>query len=132
MFANAEDQAEAPDAKVSNRTKAREAFFLDFAREIRQALPDVPLMVTGGFRTRRGIENAISRGDCSLAGLGRPAVLHPNLPKNLVLNPDVEDEDARFSVHRVESSPVLDWLGLQTVGTGAQSVRYALRMQTPP
>ncbi|KAK8069733.1 hypothetical protein PG994_006349 [Apiospora phragmitis] len=41
--------------KKSERTKAREAFFLEFASAVRSEIGgDVPLMVTGGFRSRGG------------------------------------------------------------------------------
>jgi hypothetical protein len=83
-------------------------------------------MVTGGFRTRLGIENAISRGDCDMAGLARPAVMNPALPSDVIFNENVSDEDAKFPIHKVEPSPWLDWLGLRSVGAGAASVSSSL------
>jgi 2,4-dienoyl-CoA reductase-like NADH-dependent reductase (Old Yellow Enzyme family) len=40
-------------------TRVREAYFLEYAAAIRQ-VARMPLMVTGGFRTRRGMEDAIA------------------------------------------------------------------------
>ena len=37
---------------------AREAYFLEYAQDIRKAV-SLPLMVTGGFRTKDGIEDAL-------------------------------------------------------------------------
>jgi hypothetical protein len=37
-----------PDGK-SERTLEREAYFLEFATEVRKRFPDLVLMVTGGF-----------------------------------------------------------------------------------
>src|SRR5450631_1526507 len=47
---------EAPPKKPS--TLAREAYFLDFARALRSRLK-MPLMLTGGLRTREGMEAAL-------------------------------------------------------------------------
>lgn len=40
-------------------TRKREAYFLDYSQTIREVC-DCPLMVTGGFRTRTFIEEAIA------------------------------------------------------------------------
>ncbi len=61
----------APLKKAS--TIQREAFFLDFAKIIREQFPDLVLMVTGGFRTRGAMEEAVATGACDLIGLARPA-----------------------------------------------------------
>jgi hypothetical protein len=44
----------------------------------------MPLMVTGGFRTRAGIESALADGDCDLVGLGRPLCWQPDFPRRLL------------------------------------------------
>lgn len=106
----------------SDRTKAREAFFLEFAHTMRREVPDVPLMVTGGFRTRRGVEAAISEGGCDLAGIGRPATVNPILPKDVILNPTVKDDDAVFHVKKIQPGWLLTKLGLKMVGAAADSV----------
>lgn len=106
----------------SERTKAREAFFLDFANTIRRDLPDVPLMVTGGFRTRQGLEAAVRDEACDLAGIGRPAAVKPLLPKEVILNPKVKDEDAVFHVKKIQASWWMTKIGLKVVGAAADSV----------
>jgi 2,4-dienoyl-CoA reductase-like NADH-dependent reductase (Old Yellow Enzyme family) len=55
-------------------TKQREAYFLDYAEQVR-AVTTVPLMVTGGFRSAAGMREAISSGATDLVGLGRPYAL---------------------------------------------------------
>ena len=57
---------------ASDSTRAREAYFLEYARTVRQVVGDVPLAVTGGFRTRDGMASAVSSADCDVVGLGRP------------------------------------------------------------
>ena len=53
-------------------TRAREAYFLDYARTVRALAGDVPLAVTGGFRSRTAMEGAIGAGECDVVGIGRP------------------------------------------------------------
>lgn len=58
------------------------ATFIDYVRQAKAAV-DVPIMVTGSFRTREGIEEAVASGDTDLVGLARPLVLVPDLPHQL-------------------------------------------------
>ncbi|GKT66373.1 NADPH dehydrogenase [Colletotrichum tofieldiae] len=113
------------DEKKSDRTKAREAFFLEFARAIRRDFPDVPLMVTGGFRSRQGMEAALANNGCDLIGLARPAVLNPALPKNTILAPDIKDEDAKLYARKIEAPWIAQKLGIKAIGAGAESAWYA-------
>ncbi|KAJ4418770.1 hypothetical protein N0V82_005335 [Gnomoniopsis sp. IMI 355080] len=109
----------------SDRTKAREAFFLEFAKSIRSSFPNVPLMVTGGFRTRQGMEAAVVEGGCDLVGIARPAALNPTLPKNVVFNSEVKDEDARLFTKKVKVPWIMKQIG-PGVGSGAESVSLLL------
>jgi 2,4-dienoyl-CoA reductase-like NADH-dependent reductase (Old Yellow Enzyme family) len=59
-------------------TRAREAYFLDYARTVRSMVGDIPLAVTGGFRTRAAMEAAVNAGECDVIGLGRPTVTTPD------------------------------------------------------
>lgn len=111
----------APTEK-SARTVAREAFFLEFAEIIRVQFPDTPLMVTGGFRTRSGMVEAVQGGGCDMVGIGRPAVLDPALPKKVLLNPAVSNEDSRLVTRSVAPSRLANWTGIKAVGSGAESV----------
>ena len=108
----------------SARTQAREAFFLTFANAVRSRFPDVPLMVTGGFRTRGGMAAAIRAGDCDLIGLGRPTVLDPRLPRNIIFNPDKGDSDRLYTVRwdNTWSSWMGRLMGSRSVGAGLETV----------
>ena len=64
-------------------TRRREAYFLEYAREIRQAV-SIPLMVTGGFRSRDAMEAALTRDGIDLIGLARPLCVHPDGPRHLL------------------------------------------------
>ena len=113
------------DKAPSSHTVAREAFFLEFARAIRSEIPTTPLMVTGGFRTRQGMISAVKDNDaCDLIGLGRPAVLEPTLPKDIIFNPEVPDEKARLTTQAVAPSWTSKVLGIKGVGAGAETVSF--------
>ncbi|EEY23468.1 NADPH dehydrogenase [Verticillium alfalfae VaMs.102] len=113
----------------SERTKAREAFFLDFAAAIRDQFPDVPLVVTGGFRTRQGMESAVREGGCDAVGIGRPAVLNPSLPVNTVFNKEVDDASAKVYAKKVETPWFLQKIGMKNVGAGIETAWYAKAMR---
>ena len=68
---------------MKESTRRREAYFAEYARAIRE-VATMPLMVTGGFRTRAGMETAIVEGDCDVIGLGRPLCTEPDLPRRLL------------------------------------------------
>lgn len=64
-------------------TRRREAYFLEYAREIRGGTR-MPLMVTGGFRTGRAMAAAVETGEADVIGLGRPLCVDPDLPARLL------------------------------------------------
>jgi len=61
-----------------DRTLAREAYFLEFAREIAKAAT-MPLMVTGGIRRREVAEQVIASG-VAIAGIATALAIRPDLP----------------------------------------------------
>ena len=111
-----------PATERSARTAAREAFFLEFAAEVRKEFPQVPLIVTGGFCSRKGMMAAVAGGECDMVGLGRPAVLNPLLPKTVVLNSGVRDEDAVLYARKLATPWWLKFLGVRAIGAGIETV----------
>lgn len=111
-----------PEEKVSASTAARESFFLDFAKAIRSNFPNVLLMVTGGFRTRLGLEYAVKSGACDFVGIGRPAVIEPALPNTIVFNKKVSDEDARLPTKSFRKASLARTLGIKGLGGGTETV----------
>lgn len=67
-------------------TREREAYFLDFAAEARTRT-DVPLAVTGGFRSVGAMEEAVASGATDFVGLARALTLDPDLPKHAAADP---------------------------------------------
>jgi 2,4-dienoyl-CoA reductase-like NADH-dependent reductase (Old Yellow Enzyme family) len=91
---------EEPDPQnVAASTAAREAYFVDFAKAMRSEIK-IPLMVTGGFRTRAAMRHALDSGAADLIGLGRPMCYLPDAPKRLLrgteMLPRIENELALF------------------------------------
>ena len=70
--------------EVKETTKKREAYFIDYAKKARQSI-STPLVVTGGFRSQIGMEEAIRDGEIDMVGIARPFVLMPDLA-NKVFN----------------------------------------------
>lgn len=75
--------AEATDLPKAESTIKREAYFLEYAAAIRK-VAKMPMLVTGGFRTKAGMEAALASKECDLVGLGRPLCGEPDLPKRLL------------------------------------------------
>lgn len=74
---------DADSVPVRASTQVREAYFLDYAHAIRQ-VATMPLMVTGGFRTRSGMEAALAGGDTDVIGLARPFCTDPDAARQLL------------------------------------------------
>lgn len=108
----------------SERTAAREAFFLEFAKEVRQRHPGLVLMLTGGFRSRAGCEAAIRDGACDLVGIGRPAAVDPRFPL-LLLDESVGDEKAVLPLNKVPTPFYAKCMPRALVGAGAESVSFS-------
>ena len=68
---------------VQESTRAREAYFFDYAVAARR-VAKMPLMVTGGFRSARGMNEALSGGDIDMIGLARPLCIDPDFPARVL------------------------------------------------
>lgn len=66
-------------AARDDRTLAREAYFLEFARKIAE-VATMPLMVTGGIKRREVAETVIESG-VAMAGIATALAIEPNLPR---------------------------------------------------
>ncbi|KAM7212376.1 NADPH dehydrogenase [Rhypophila decipiens] len=144
MFAGSNDN-DSSNKKVqevlpaaSESSQKREAFFQTYCAAIRPTLSssahhETPLMLTGGFRTRKGMETALSIKDCDMVGIGRPAVINPHLPNNTILNTEVSDKDAIAYAKKV---PIPGWFGSiarkilpRVIGAGYETTWYAERIK---
>lgn len=67
---------------VKDSTHRREAYFLDYAARAR-AVCQVPLAITGGFRSVQGMEAALNSGHLDVVGLAKPFAVQPDLPARI-------------------------------------------------
>jgi len=86
-----------------------EAFFLEFAGATRAAAK-MPVMVTGGFRTRALMEAAVQSGELDIVGLGRPMIAAPETPERLL---DGEIESALARERSLNLFHMLPWFNMQ-------------------
>lgn len=100
----ADGMEEKEEQNVAPSTQAREAYFVDFAKAMQDSVK-VPLMVTGGFRTRAAMEQALADGAADVIGLGRPMCVMTDAPNQLLAG---RDELPRYE-NQLQLIP--DWLG---------------------
>ena len=74
---------DAPPAAAKASTVAREGYFLDYAGRMR-AVTKIPLMITGGMRSRAAMEDALTRGGMDVIGIGRPMCVDTDLCRQLL------------------------------------------------
>ena len=78
-------------AKIKASTQAREAYFLDYCEEVRK-LVSSPLMLTGGFRSLQGMEEALASGACDVIGVARSLAIQPDFPNQLLSGASVTSQ----------------------------------------
>jgi 2,4-dienoyl-CoA reductase-like NADH-dependent reductase (Old Yellow Enzyme family) len=99
---------EGEDGKRAS-TAAREAYFVAFAGAVR-AVAKMPVMVTGGFRTRRFMTEALAAGELDVVGLGRPMITAPETPHLLLAG---EIDRAPLDEGRIGLLQLIPWYSLQ-------------------
>ena len=91
-------------------TKQREAYFLDFAEKARLAT-DVPLVVTGGFRSVAGMNEALESNAVDMIGLARLLAIEPDAPLRLL-----EGKESRYQVKPISTGiKVVDKMAIMEV-----------------
>jgi 2,4-dienoyl-CoA reductase-like NADH-dependent reductase (Old Yellow Enzyme family) len=102
-------------------TRQREAYFLDYAEQVR-ARASMPLMLTGGLRSRSAMDDALSTEAIDLIGLGRPACLEPDLAGRLLRGaaPAARaPRDLKIGVKQLDDLGELTWHTTQLWRIGA-------------
>ncbi|WP_299963369.1 oxidoreductase [uncultured Roseobacter sp.] len=113
---------EAPTAYQHSKpsTRAREAYFLDYAQAIKSAL-GIPLMVTGGFRSRPAMDAALAQRQTDLIGMGRPFITEPGVAARLLTAPDARapaPEQGFPPAAELPRGAVLNWFCSQLARAG--------------
>lgn len=113
---------------IKDSTKAREAYFLEYAEKIRQRVKTA-LMVTGGFRSAEGMEKAIASGATDMVGVARPLAIEPDF-SNKVLS----GQPVRSSVKpRITGIKAIDDMAMmETIWYSRQMERIAKGKKPKP
>ena len=68
--------------RQASSSQQREAYFLEYARDIRAAVK-LPLAITGGFRSRAAMDAALADQAVDVIGLARPTCVEPDAGQRL-------------------------------------------------
>jgi 2,4-dienoyl-CoA reductase-like NADH-dependent reductase (Old Yellow Enzyme family) len=84
-------------SRAGIRSEADEAYFRPLARRAR-AVTRLPIILVGGLRSRRVMEEVLDAGDADFVSLCRPLICEPDLPNRL--REDVQGRSACISANR--------------------------------
>jgi 2,4-dienoyl-CoA reductase-like NADH-dependent reductase (Old Yellow Enzyme family) len=82
--------------KRKQSTVEREGYFLDFVAQVRAEV-EVPLAVTGGFRTAGGMIAALESGAADMVGLARTLAIQPDFPAEVLAGGEPRSKVKRLS-----------------------------------
>lgn len=88
---------------IKDSTKKREAYFLDYARKFRQ-ICDTTLVITGGFRSQKAINNALNNGELDIVGVAKPFAFDKNFAQKMLKNPDYNCQinEPKFGIKKLD------------------------------
>jgi 2,4-dienoyl-CoA reductase-like NADH-dependent reductase (Old Yellow Enzyme family) len=78
-------------------TRKREAYFLDFANQVKTK-SNIPLMVTGGFRSIEFSEEVLQNNELDVIGFGRPYLLDASFPQSFLDGKVIKDTPLNFKL----------------------------------
>lgn len=112
-----------PGAESASDGAAQGPYFIEFAKRARAATSK-PLMLTGGFKTRRQSEDALAGGAVDIIGLARALVLEPSLPDLWKAGQKPEPVFPRFSA--APEGGITAWytMRLTEIGTDREPVAF--------
>ena len=116
-----------PGAKASSDGSGRGPYFLDFARQAKE-VTKVPLMLTGGFKSREQAVDAIASGAADMVGLARAMVLNPRIAQDWLSEAGGDPEFPRF-----DSNPpggITAWFTMRLTALG-EDQEEAFKLDLP-
>lgn len=128
-------ESPAMSGSAAASTRAREAYFLEYAASVKDVAGDVPIAVTGGFRTHAGMDSAVSSGECDLVGIARPSATNPEAATDIFADEDAEltTREIRYGLRpvlgRVTNLKMLD--GLLNISWNTDQLHRLSRGQEP-
>jgi len=94
-------------SSAKESTLKREAYFLEYAEKAKQLL-DIPLVVTGGFRSAPAMNTALASGATDMIGLARPLAVDPALSEKLLA-----DDGYGIQLRKLTTGfPTLDFMAM--------------------
>ena len=73
---------------AAGQQRSREAYFVEFARLVRDRTT-VPLMLTGGLRTHETMQELVGQGTVDVVGIARPMAFVPDYPRRILAGEQV-------------------------------------------
>ena len=111
-------------------TIAREAYFLNYAEKIQKAI-NIPLMVTGGFRTSAGMNAALNAKACDLIGVGRPLCAEPLVLNDLLVGSiqELPSYEKSLQIGKWWLSPHSPFLIIQALNAFSQQAWFYIQIK---
>ncbi|KAM0342043.1 hypothetical protein ACHAPU_009771 [Fusarium lateritium] len=110
--------------KDNDRTGKMKPYFKSFSQIVKSRFPDVPVIVTGGFRDRESIETALASGSADMVGIARPAAVDPYLPTSTILNNEINDKGATFMYPKVDAPWIMRQVGVTALNVHMDNAWY--------
>ncbi|KAM0242908.1 hypothetical protein ACHAP5_007091 [Fusarium lateritium] len=107
-----------------DKTGRMQPYFKGFSQTVKSRFPDIPVIVTGGFRDRESIETALATGASDMVGIARPAAVDPCLPTSTIMNHEVDDKDATFHHPKVEAPWIMRQVGVTALNVHMDNAWY--------
>lgn len=109
--------------KSAPSTRKREAYFLEYAEQVR-AKAKMPLLLTGGLRSIEGINGALESGAIDVVGMARPFLINPNIAADFIekKQSSIADPNLSVGIKTADSLIQITWYALQIerLGKGLQ------------
>lgn len=121
-----------PGAKSSSDSSSEGPYFVDFSQRA-QDVTSIPLVATGGFKTRAQALSSLASGAVDMVGMARAMVLNPSLAKDWLANTGDDPAFPRFEA--TPSGGITAWytmlltaLGNDDENTFALDLTSAIRL----
>ena len=100
------------NAETRSSTKEREAYFLEFAKQVRKQ-SNIPIMVTGGFRSLAFCNQALVNNELDIIGFARPYILQSNFPVPFLKGDNVSEKPLRVKIKQFQDLVEGAWYDYQ-------------------
>ena len=117
-----------PGARSASDSGGKGPYFAQFAEQA-SARTQKPIMLTGGFKTRKQAIEAVVSGTTDIVGLARALIIDPNLPNHWQSDPQIDPTFPRF-----ENPPeggITAWYSMKLTAIGKDlEASWAMDLET--